>query len=128
MASTPTDLMECAAKLARATDGDEATARAAVSRAYYAAYHDCLQWYNALPAAGQLPQGSSNGTHVEFAERLKHPDPTLTVEQQKASRRRGLALRQLHGDRVVADYYLNRNVTPMNARNAMSSARAIAAL
>ncbi len=129
MATSPVDLMACAAKLAGNTAGVEAQVRAAISRAYYAAYHDCVEWYDALPAKGRLPSDyTGNGMHVEFATRLQNPDSSLAALVQEASRKRGVALRKLHGDRVIADYRLKKAVLPMQARSALSDARAIAAL
>lgn len=126
MAVSTQDLLDCASLLTRDTGGTEARARAAVSRTYYAAYHNCVEWHDALPAQGTVPVDfAERGVHVEFAARLQNPDKTLSVEEQFASRSRGVALRQLHGDRVNADYRLKKTITPQDARTSLAKAKRI---
>lgn len=129
MPVTPAQLLASAAELAGRTDGQEAKTRAAISRIYYAAFHDCQVWHDALPAPGSVTQEVRNqGMHVAFATQLLTPASSLTEEQKTASRARGVALRQLHGDRVNADYKLRRTISPMDARTALALARKIVAI
>lgn len=125
MPITHVDLLNCAVSVAECARGDEAHIRAAVSRAYYAAFHDCQNWYDALPARGHLPSGSGGGVHVDFATRLLNPDKSLSSGQAAASKKRGMALKALHGDRVIADYRLAKTVSAYDARNALSAAKRI---
>ncbi|MET3915167.1 hypothetical protein ABID97_001949 [Variovorax sp. OAS795] len=123
------DILDCASEMTKATKGIEAFVRAAVARSYYAAFHDCLEWHSSLPAQGHLPpKFLERGTHVELAFRLLNPDQSLSKDLQESSKKRGLALRNLHADRVVADYKLSRTVNAYEARTALASARKIVSL
>lgn len=90
MTVTPEQLLQCAKDLAG--QGSEATARAAASRAYYAAYHACVEIYAST--------GSSNtGMHRAFISGLtKSPD---TREKQL-----GYILDSIYQARIRADYKL----------------------
>lgn len=126
MAVSAAELLTCAVDLTAKTDGLEAKARAAISRVYYAAYHDCLAWHDALPARGTVPSDFRNqGVHVEFAAQLQNPASSLSEDQKRISRAKGVALRRLHGDRVNADYRLKKNISAHDARTALAAARRI---
>ena len=128
MAVSTQELLDCASLLTRDTGGTEARARAAISRTYYAAYHNCVEWHGSLRAQGTVPSDfAERGVHVEFAARLQNPDKTLPLEEQVVSRSRGVALRQLHGDRVNADYRLKKIVTAQDARTSLAKAKRIIA-
>lgn len=121
----PSDILQCAGNLTRDTKGAEALCRAAVGRSYYAAYHDCSEWHANLPAPGDASGSKGSGVHVELSTRLTRPSASLPDEQKRLSRERGVALRKLHGDRVIADYRLNMNVTALQARTALAVAKQI---
>lgn len=124
MAVSPAELLAAAADLTSKTEGIEAKARAAISRVYYAAYHDCLAWHAALSAPGTVPSDVRNqGVHVEFAAQLQNPASSLTDDQKRISRAKGVALRRLHGDRVDADYRLRKNISAHDARTVLAAAR-----
>lgn len=128
MPVTPAEMLASAAELAGRTDGQEVKARTAVSRIYYAAFHDCQIWHGALPEPGRVtPEVRNQGTHVAFATQLLNPGSSLTEPEKTASRARGIALRRLHGDRVDADYKLRKIVSATDARSALAVARKIVA-
>ena len=119
MAITANDMLSCAKTLAGQPRMQEVTARAIVGRAYYAAYHDCLAWYAALPAVGSLPEGFTGGVHARLSELLQRPSNDLAEEVKLSSRKRGVDLRALHGDRCDADYELLMEITDIDARAAI---------
>jgi len=128
MPTSPSELLEHASRLAANASGDEAAIRAAISRAYYASYHDCKLWYDQLPCGGRAPEGGASGMHLEFANLLQNPDPSLSASLREASKLRGIALRRLHGDRVSADYRMKKQLFGLEARNAIANAKKIALL
>ncbi|NYT61267.1 hypothetical protein H0A66_02850 [Alcaligenaceae bacterium] len=89
---------------------DEVDHRSAISRAYYAAYHRCLDFHSRLPYGGKEPRGGG-GVHDKLIHRLKNP--TITNEALSAqSCELGHKLQTLKMRRNVADYRLERTVRP----------------
>lgn len=103
----------------------EVPCRAAISRAYYAAYHDSKDWHGALPAPGRLTGEKYVGVHAELTQRLSSPDGSLAQDQKKKSRQRAYALRDLHQQRVDADYDLSESIGAELARQAIRTAKMI---
>lgn len=104
MSVSPLDLLQWAKQQPSHSECDH---RAVVSRAYYAAYHDCVQWHSALPAPGSLsPSFKGGGMHHELFDRLSNPGAGMDGPKKMHSRKRAYALRELHALRVNADYKL----------------------
>jgi len=127
MSVLPADLMGCAAAC---VDGDEAYWRSAVSRSYYAAYHDSTKW----AAGGHPALAPTNrrgeplrGTHNIFIAQMRDPHKANPAEWQRKSVRRGILLRALYEVRILADYDLTADVTQEQARQAVADARTIMA-
>jgi len=93
-------------RLARELGGrsDEAARRAAVSRAYYAAYHRCLDWEKGLPARGR--DKGAKGVHACLIARLQQPAKSCSRVQIERSRAMGKLLLSQRQRRVTADYRL----------------------
>lgn len=84
---------------------DEASQRSAVSRAYYAAYHHCLEWHGQLPAPGNNV-GPEGGKHQTLINQLTHPAPEVPSALKMKSKSLGYKLNELRLARVKADYKL----------------------
>lgn len=82
MAIDSRDLFAFAQSLSRNTS--EVATRDAISGAYYAAFHRCRAWEQALPALGSN-EGPSGGSHQELINRLKHP-PSGAVSFSESDR------------------------------------------
>lgn len=125
MSVTAPDLLAFADQLHSQESSSETLFRAVVGKAYYAAYHDSLQWHGALSAPGSLEPKGSNGTHDQLYQRLKNP----TVAAAKIiSKQRAYVLRSLHGKRVIADYHLDQTVSQADSSQALADAKSIFAL
>ena len=88
------------------TRTDEVARRSAVSRAYYAAYHRCLDWERQLPASGS--ERGRSGVHAQLIARLQHPHKACTHLQSERSRAIGQLLLEQRERRVIADYLLDK--------------------
>lgn len=128
MSATSSDFLACAVECAGGASENEGNARSAVSRAYYAALHDCLMWEDtALPLKGYV-RPDTRGTHNKLCERLATPEPTNAPNLRLLSKQRGYALRAFHTVRVVADYHLQEDVGLEDAEQAVADARRVIAL
>lgn len=125
MSVTAPDLLAFADQLHGQEPSSEALFRAVVGKAYYAAYHDSLQWHGALAAPGSLTPTGSNGTHDQLYQRLCNPN---VPSAKMTSKKRAYALRALHGKRVVADYHLELTVSQVDSSQALADAKTIFAL
>lgn len=97
-------------QIAEVADGlylssDEAPQRSAVSRSFYAAFHRCGEWRDALPGAASIG-GYAGGTHQQLLNQLRAADRTCTDEQKKRGRFMATKLEVLRQRRVLADYSL----------------------
>lgn len=128
MSIQATDLIDFARSLTATTNLPEVGRRAAVSRAYYAAYHDSDQWYRQLPAPGSLGTSNVTGMHAQLCIRLQTPDGMLSPELKVKSRKRGYALRALRDCRTKADYHLAEDVSQAEVHQAIENAYSILAL
>lgn len=123
MSITPHDLIAMA-KAISANPGDEVHLRGAVSRAYYAAFHDCTAWHNALPSPGSAGTGtSSTGMHSTLIARLCQP--TVTGQAAHSSRLRGYRLKAMKLVRVKADYKLSDVIDAHEAQQSIAGAQTI---
>jgi len=128
MSIPATDLLAFAQALSADANLQEAGCRAAVSRAYYAAYHDTEQWHRQLPAPGSLGVSKATGMHAQLCARLQTPDVSLKHDLKLKSRQRGYALRAFHDCRTKADYYLAEDVTSTEVHQAIADAKTIISL
>lgn len=100
------DLLELAVELAGSAS--ETKQRAAISRAYYAAYHRCKNWERTLPQRGDPHQ--AKGSHESLISRLRHPNPVCPVAIAHCSRQVGDELEIQRRNRVHADYKIKLRV------------------
>lgn len=107
MSVTPTDLLS-QVKTLHAAATSEVELRTAVSRAYYAAYHQANAFHHSLARPGRLP-ADKTGVHATLAHQLLHPSIPASFQHQK-SRDIGRHLTWLHDKRVKADYKLARTL------------------
>ena len=98
--------------------------RSAVSRAYYAAYHGCNDWHDALPMPGSN-SGPNGGVHQKLINRLRNPDTTVPATARDLSKILGTKLDVLRGQRGKADYQLPETVDIIQAQNAYELATVI---
>lgn len=124
MPASASDFLQCAVDCVSSTESTEGPARSAVSRAYYAAYHDCLGWEQTLGFCGIEPP-DLRGSHILLSSRLSSPHPMIAPNSKSLSRQRGYALRAFHTMRVVADYKLEQSVSLEDAHQAIADARRI---
>jgi hypothetical protein len=121
MSVGPPDLLTWAQSVGP-SDGEVAF-RAAVSRAYYAAYHACRIWHARLPVPGS--SHSHGGRHDELLSQLQHPASACSAPQAAKSRQLAAALRDLRSVRVDSDYELGAGVGFVTVQEACSKAKII---
>lgn len=105
---------------------NEADRRACISRAYYAAYHDCKCWHDALPIMGALP-AQGGGVHADLIGRLQNP-LVRDSEQAKNSRRRAYMLKAMKDVRTKADYQLSDEISSVETEQLLVNAKAVIAI
>jgi hypothetical protein len=110
MMSKPQDLY-AAAKAVAAIAKDEPLYRAAISRHYYSAYHQCVAYHANLPRPGRL--GAATGRHEQLIAQLRSPDPKLADDVKDQSVAVGKLLRLVCSQRIESDYKLK---TPVDAQ------------
>lgn len=103
----PRDLFE-SAKLVHAHQKSEAGSRAAISRAYYAAYHAARKFHGSLPKLGSV--GAKTGRHEQLAAQLINPGISSEDPKYYSSQSIGYELRDFHRLRVTSDYDLGETV------------------
>lgn len=113
------------AKSVKLDSADEIQLRAVVSRAYYAAYHDCLKWHGALSTPGSAGQ-AQGGTHVVLITQLT--TPTVKGAEVMKSKMRGYRLKTLKQLRTKADYFLDQDLVTDEAAQSVVDAEAILAI
>lgn len=102
MAISSDDLFALAHRLS--TCPDEASQRAAISRAYYASYHRCLEWEKQLPAVSTLSGKEALGVHASLIRRLRRPHQSCSPADASRSISIGKRLNLLRKRRGLADY------------------------
>lgn len=109
MSVSELDLIELARALHEHAE-QEVDHRAAISRAYYAAYHRCEDFHSQLPYPGKESRDSKAGVHDRLIHRLSNP--TVTNEALSMhSCALGQKLQTLKKRRYEADYLLRRTVS-----------------
>lgn len=120
MPSSPQELLDAAEGLA-ATSA-ESLLRAAVSRAYYSAYHfGSVAVQNELPLINALSIQGAGGSHEQLITKMLM---AKTARWTSAAYR----LRELKSERVKADYQLDSVVTQSEAIQAVGEAKKIFAV
>lgn len=119
MSVTKEDLLKLANDLIGA--GTEVEWRAAVSRAYYAAYHGCLAWHAGMPLPGSLGN-ARGGVHDQFLNQLRNGAPEWSESQRKMGRLLSAQLGALKDRRKAADYVLDEPFDNVQATVACASA------
>ena len=125
MSTTVSELLASAEFLLQ-SGSTEAAYRACISRAYYAAYHDCKCWHYALSVMGALPL-QNGGVHAELIGRLQNP-LVRDAEQAKNSRRRAYMLKAMKDVRTRADYQLEDEITTAETAQLLVNAKAVIAI
>lgn len=120
MAIDSRDLFAFAQSLSRNTS--EVATRDAISGAYYAAFHRCRAWEQALPALGSN-EGPSGGSHQELINRLKHPSKRCGELLGERSRINGAQLEAQRRRRLLADYELEEDVLPAVLHDQLAQVR-----
>jgi hypothetical protein len=117
MPSSPQELLSAAEGLA--AESAEPLLRAAISRAYYSAYHyGSIAVQNELPLINALSLKGAGGSHEQLITKmLMAKTPRWTGAAYK--------LRDLKSQRVTADYQLDSEVTQARAFEAIESAKVI---
>lgn len=123
MSVTPIEILKLASDL-QLSAASEVEFRNTVGRAYYAAYHLALQFYESLPSPGAEPT-SPLGMHMQLVYRLDNPGIPEPDERFQASRRLGIKLKGFHRLRIKADYRLQDTTTSEDARDSIIKAREI---
>lgn len=102
------DLMSVATKLWSLNC--EASKRSAVSRAYYAAFHEAKKWHSQLPEPGSCGD-SRPGTHEFLINQLANPIGKTKKDKALAAKSKELSseLERLRALRNFADYDINEN-------------------
>lgn len=100
-------------KLAEITEGsDEIFLRNAISRAYYAVYHECLALSKAHDI--NLDQNSDSGEHQKLCRALQRDEKFSAI---------GLSLSKLRLKRFRADYHLGSTIGLREARKAVCASK-----
>lgn len=116
------DLLEWSRK--NISEDCEVTLRAAGSRAYYFAFHECKKWHDALPAPGS-DTGIAGGVHQRLINRLSHPAPEIKDEIKKKSRIIAYILGGMKALRHKADYDLDKNFLKEDSEKLISESEKI---
>ena len=122
--SSAEEFIEFADLLLAVESPTEIAIRSAVDRAYYGAYHACIDFEVSLPLIGRLSH-RPGGEHENLMQRLERPDPKLHTDIANRSKILGASLRQLKQDRVHASYQLKTAITVPEATVALQQARTI---
>lgn len=126
MSVTKEDLLLLANELVLAAS--EVQWRAAVSRAYYAAYHGCLEWHSGMPLPGSS-NGIGGGVHQQLLNRLRNGAPEWSQPQRTLGRVLCHQLGALKARRTIADYDLGEPFdNALAAANCASAAQLVSRL
>ena len=121
MSVKPVDFLAVAATMEK---GTECEVRSSISRSYYAAFHACLAWHNALKAPGSV-SGTAGGKHQQLINKLKNPAREISAALRGESKRLGMKLEILRGRRVTADYVLDETISISESSTQLIQATAV---
>ncbi|MDH1252897.1 hypothetical protein N5C67_09565 [Comamonas thiooxydans] len=90
---------------------DECSKRSGISRAYYAAYHECKEWHAKLPTPGSAAD-SKGGSHNLLIHQLANPMGTTRQNANLASKSIEISarLQSLRDVRHFADYDISEDL------------------
>lgn len=125
MSVSPTAFLEEARR--HAGRDDEIGLRTAVSRAYYAAYHNALAVSHECPDPPPRSNPEGEGMHARLIRRFTGV-PRKGFKGAALAKQIGFNLGQARALRVRADYELNKTVNANDARRQIDSAEKIATL
>lgn len=114
MSVSPDDFLACAESMAASADKSEMTQRNILSRAYYAAFHKAREF-----APPQQTGNSDFGMHRTYFDQL------LQNKSGSTERKIGEKLRSMYSRRLLADYYLNKNIAIDDVPVQLYSSRAL---
>lgn len=106
MSVTKEDLLQLANELLLTVT--EVEWRAAVSRAYYAAYHGCRVWHAGMPTPGSA-SGQPGGVHQQLLNQMRNGAPEWSTSEKFLGRVLSAQLGALKARRKIADYDLNES-------------------
>lgn len=125
MPVAPTDFLDAAKRLHALSSACECDHRSATSRAYYAAYHHCLQWLQTLPPAART-LGTTGGVHQRLIDRLEKPHNDLIAANKYAkSKRAAKKLLAMRIRRRDADYELGLTLPALEAADQIAEAESV---
>lgn len=122
MSVRPRELLDSARRIYEAQTS-ESDCRAAISRAYYAAYHAARVFHASLPTPGRLQY--ANGLHEQLCEKLTLPTIPSTDSRNLLSRKIGTILTDALRGRVLADYRIEEPVSPEDAKRILEKCNQI---
>lgn len=108
MSTTPAELMQLSESLCQSSSC-EATLRASIGRAYYAAYHAAIKFHNSLDMPGAEPP-NRRGVHATLIYQLENPRIT-DRDSRRASKTHSYLLKTIRTARVEADYDLECDIS-----------------
>lgn len=122
MTSSPTQFLACAERIA-ALSAEDSVCRAAVSRAYYAAYHAAKRFHESLAMPGLIM--TARGRHEQLLNQLAFPGISSKNDRYKISVALSKSLRLAYASRIDADYYLHVSMPTDRASETIQAARAV---
>ncbi|HEY1398518.1 hypothetical protein [Roseateles sp.] len=120
MTTTPEDLKSVAEALS--IQEIEAWQRSAISRAYYASFHRCLEWESGLPKKASVNR-QKGGEHQQLLNRLRKPNASCSEKEKQLSIKLHSLLRSQRERRVKADYRIDEDVSRKEMRRQLADAR-----
>lgn len=130
MSVTCSDLL-FAAEQACLNASCEADWRGVCSRSYYAVFHDGKAFAESLEQdgyPGHAPAGTKPGMHHQLYTRLQHPTMPKADPRNRLSFKLGLMLKNLHSQRIKADYEPQKDVDEVTSRNSFVTAQNVLSL
>lgn len=128
MAISEQDLVDFASNAAKA-GASEAELRAAISRAYYAAFHALVPFAGKLPKSRVCPHDLDRVNHRELRERLtewRTGDVSLRLSSMTATKSTlARAVEAACNARVIADYRMGNEVSLAEAQTQVERVKRI---
>lgn len=129
MPVTADDISALAGRLA-VQEADEVDLRAAISRSYYAAYHEVFPFVDRLPVSENCPRSVGDKvTHTEMTERLREwrvSGVQSSLAKMKVTGGQLLeTIEAMRFARVKADYRLNTDVALTEAQMQIARAKQV---
>ena len=106
----------------QSTEEGEPWRRSAISRAYYASFHRCLNWEEEVT---RQPKASrpKRSPHRQLIERLARPNRVCSSKQKRQCEALVRLMKRQRERRVAADYSLDADVGPDTLREQLLDAR-----